>query len=657
MSITNTNTVAKVAAVVAGLGLVAMSFASFAPAKAATTADLNAQLQALLAQVASLQAQLGQSQGASVTFSRDLTIGSTGADVTALQNWLISKGESIPAGATGFFGSQTQAAVAAWQAANGITPAAGFFGPITRAKVNAMGGSSMSGGTSTGGVSLSGGEASLTKYKFVAENGILREGDTKALVATAQFDVKDGDADVQRVDFEVQASNNSLETKPWKYIKTVTLWDGSKKLASVDASTQDAWDDTAADSDHTASAAKFYKISLTGFHDVVKEGDTANLTISVDGQANIDAANDAQTFVTDIPTNGIRAMDSAGINQYTGAVGDTVTLDISAAQNGKLTISEDSSDPDAGTLVADTDNTSSDYTILVFKAKNTQNVDTKITDLTFTIATGTHNTTTMVRRATLSIDGHSYTGDINTAGNIAFTDMSAIVPANDSLTGTLKVSLYSDSTVTYSSDSLTASLSHSDVTAESASTGDSVSTSDITGTASGNTQSIVVSGGITVAGSSMTAAQTYNSTTPTSSYGTFTLKYTVTAVGDDVYVPKTIDTTANTSGHTASTTNAGAVIDTAMSASTTDSVVTTSLSTTASSDNTYFYVVHAGDTETFTATVVVNPLGLSSALTNFQVGLDKVKFSTTDANLNSLQTLDVDQTDSQFHTDTLTIAG
>ncbi|PJA94334.1 hypothetical protein CO131_01945, partial [Candidatus Kaiserbacteria bacterium CG_4_9_14_3_um_filter_50_16] len=51
----------------------------------------------------------------SCSFSRSLTIGSTGADVTCLQNALIAGGFSIPAGATGYFGTQTRAAVASWQ--------------------------------------------------------------------------------------------------------------------------------------------------------------------------------------------------------------------------------------------------------------------------------------------------------------------------------------------------------------------------------------------------------------------------------------------------------------------------------------------------------------------------------------------------------------
>lgn len=49
------------------------------------------------------------------TFTRALGIGSKGSDVTTLQNWLLSKGYSIPAGATGYYGQQTVNAVLAYQ--------------------------------------------------------------------------------------------------------------------------------------------------------------------------------------------------------------------------------------------------------------------------------------------------------------------------------------------------------------------------------------------------------------------------------------------------------------------------------------------------------------------------------------------------------------
>ena len=107
------------------------------PAQALSIADLMAQISALQAKIAELKGT--STVGANIsTFARNLYTGISGADVTALQSWLISHGYSIPAGATGFFGAQTRAAISAFQLASGISPAVGFFGPITRAKVNSM---------------------------------------------------------------------------------------------------------------------------------------------------------------------------------------------------------------------------------------------------------------------------------------------------------------------------------------------------------------------------------------------------------------------------------------------------------------------------------------------------------------------------------------
>ncbi len=68
-------------------------------------------------------------------YTRDLTIGDTGADVTALQQFLLADGMSIPARATGYFGAQTRSALVVFQKANGISPSTGYFGPLTRAFV------------------------------------------------------------------------------------------------------------------------------------------------------------------------------------------------------------------------------------------------------------------------------------------------------------------------------------------------------------------------------------------------------------------------------------------------------------------------------------------------------------------------------------------
>lgn len=65
--------------------------------------------------------------------ARDLYFGTTGEDVRALQTLLINNGYEIPAGATGSFFIQTKKALVAYQRDNGIYPAVGYMGPVTRA--------------------------------------------------------------------------------------------------------------------------------------------------------------------------------------------------------------------------------------------------------------------------------------------------------------------------------------------------------------------------------------------------------------------------------------------------------------------------------------------------------------------------------------------
>ncbi len=116
-------------------------------AQAQSVEALQAQISSLLAQITALQAQLGASTGGSMsyTFTRDLTVGSTGDDVKALQQFLNSHGAQVAASGAGspgsestYFGALTKAAVAKWQAAQNISPTAGYFGPKTRAAVNSM---------------------------------------------------------------------------------------------------------------------------------------------------------------------------------------------------------------------------------------------------------------------------------------------------------------------------------------------------------------------------------------------------------------------------------------------------------------------------------------------------------------------------------------
>lgn len=95
------------------------------------------------ARIAGVDVQPEQSIASSTVFVRDLELGDTGSDVRALQQYLNTHGYLLanygpgsPGNETNVFGFATQYQLEQLQIANGITPAAGYFGPKTRAFIN-----------------------------------------------------------------------------------------------------------------------------------------------------------------------------------------------------------------------------------------------------------------------------------------------------------------------------------------------------------------------------------------------------------------------------------------------------------------------------------------------------------------------------------------
>jgi hypothetical protein len=82
------------------------------------------------------------SADAAMTWSRSLKLGSRGADVKSLQQFLnmcadtkvSMSGAGSPGMESTYFGPATKAAVMKWQMARGVNPASGLFGPLSRAK-------------------------------------------------------------------------------------------------------------------------------------------------------------------------------------------------------------------------------------------------------------------------------------------------------------------------------------------------------------------------------------------------------------------------------------------------------------------------------------------------------------------------------------------
>jgi len=86
------------------------------------------------------------STGGKLSQAGNLTVGSVGEDVRTLQKFLNDKGFTVansgpgsPGNETTRFGLLTKAALAKFQASVGISPASGFFGPITRAYLASIG--------------------------------------------------------------------------------------------------------------------------------------------------------------------------------------------------------------------------------------------------------------------------------------------------------------------------------------------------------------------------------------------------------------------------------------------------------------------------------------------------------------------------------------
>jgi len=145
--------------ITATVALTAVALIAPVSAGAVTIADLQAQISALMAQLQALQGGQTTTTGTipaacvGVTFSRNLTVGSTGSDVKCLQAILNANGYTVAttgAGSPGhestYFGSKTLAAVQKWQDAK-FGYHAKQIGPSSRSTLNAW----LAGGTTTGG--------------------------------------------------------------------------------------------------------------------------------------------------------------------------------------------------------------------------------------------------------------------------------------------------------------------------------------------------------------------------------------------------------------------------------------------------------------------------------------------------------------------------
>jgi hypothetical protein len=608
MSIAQTNTIAKVAAVIAGLGLVAMTFVAAAPAKAADA-----------------------------MFNMNLTVGSSGADVSALQTWLIAGGYSIPAGATGYFGMQTKAAVAAYQTAKGISPAAGYFGPLTRASVNAGGsvGAGNGSGTGTVGVGQLKGAGRLTNVTEAGDiESDLDEGDSGVKIVGVEAEAKDGDVALQRLDVEFDfngASSNQLK----KYVSSVSVWLGSKKLATMDADE--------ADKDGDISTLRFNNLG-----GVIKEGDTSSVYVAVDTIDSVDSSEDGDTVTVTIPEDGLRAVSADGVSET--YVDNDIDEDftVSSVDNGELTITESSDNPDDTSVKVEDDTTTDDVTLLEVNLK-AKKQDVTINDLPIHLTT-THNVGDTVQTLKLMKGSKVLkTKTVNTAATgayVVFNDLSSEdISKDDTETYTVVATIKKVGTGTFvTGDTITASTSG--VTGYNWDTEDEEGDdASINGSAVGGTVTLQTTG-ITVVKGTVTTDKSIGTTVGSSDTTQYGIGFKVTADDDDLYIDRTIarSATALTTDLTwATTTSSGGngVIAPSYTAT------TLTAADTDNGDATGYYKVPAGTTRTFTlnVTLTASSTGFTGVrLTGINYGTTTAMGNTYTSDLDTFKTADVSMT-------------
>jgi peptidoglycan hydrolase-like protein with peptidoglycan-binding domain len=595
MNIAAKNTASKL---FVALVAVAMLFTVAAPAKAATVEELQAQIAALMAQISGLSGG-SSAPTAGCTFTRALTTGSEGADVTCLQNYLIGGGFGISAGATGYFGSQTASAVASWQAANGVTPAAGYFGPVSQAKYNAL----VASNPSTPGTDDSDdndssdlqGEADLDSAEISsADDDQVEEGAEDAEIAEFKVEFKDGDAEISRLD--VSISSTSVDS--WDVLEEVSLWVDGDEVARMNADDKDDY------LDEDRGTLRF-----SGLDIVANEDEELTIVIAATIQNNIDSE-DMGDFNVSVDT--IRFFDADGVattDDSTGdlgsPVGETVEFTIEEAGfEDEILVKTSSEDPDATTLKVEDDSKSDWLTVFMFDLDTDDSInDIELDSVQVTLdLSAAYNT--VVDDAELVIDGTTiddFTVGSTTAATTTLTfdvDGDVTIDAGDRVGAELKLRFKS---LAVEGTTVKASIAGTPAGAVSGEGADDV---DSTGGATGDTHTLRSAGLDVTLKSDSSSVTTADGNT--NDYATYTLVLEVSAFDQDVF----LSTNPATSTAWSLTDGAGNTV----SAGTSTVVLTSS-----ADEESGFFRIDEGSTETVTIKVTYVP-GVTNTAARLQLG-------------------------------------
>lgn len=494
-----------------------------------------------------------------------LKMGMSSSQVMELQKTLNAGGflvSTTGAGSPGmesmYFGAKTKAAVMAFQSAKGLG-ADGVVGINTGTALSAMTGGSVSypagcssttGYSSTTGVkcdstgntgstgstgSLSGTDGTIDSVKMISSYNNEEIGEGENDVKVAGFEVQasnEGDIALRslRVEFNTYAGSGS--TRISDYMTGVSVWAGSTKVGSADAS------------DFNKDSSGVYSKTITLSDAVIRADKKVTYYVTADAVNNFDSTDIATSPDWNLDINSIRFEDGSGVVSSDATTGDLPMIDIgldfvsfATSADTELKISKSSDNPVAGIVIVDDNSETQDVVLLKGKLRLDGTSDVNIDEIpvTFSVAGG-DNLSSIANSLILVIDGQEYSENSATVSGgatstITFDDLDFDLNAGDSvdyevradINGTNDFNSGSTITASITSDNRSAMVVENE-------NGDSVSDSDKTGTSVGEAQEFRSEG------ISVTLVSTDESVNADGTLGTYTIKFKVAAVGDDAYV-------------------------------------------------------------------------------------------------------------------------
>ena len=294
-------------------------------------------------------------------FTRNLYIGSRGNDVMMLQKVLNLDADTRVAASgvgsagmeTQYFGELTRQAVAKFQAKHGISPAAGYFYPLTRAEMNKMVVGSGSDDDDDNDSDVEGDTLEVSEGDDI-DNATVFAGQIHVPTTSVELEAGDDDVMIESITVEITGSARSD-------VDSVSVWHNGVIL-----------DTDSVDSDDEAV------LDLDGFE--VEEGEMEELTFSVTMESSV--SKDGLTFqvevveietdsdVDGLPVDGARHEVNDTANQL-----NTYTMDIDT-QNSNVQVGDE--DELIATINFENDNADSeDDSIYVkqFAIENTGDAD------------------------------------------------------------------------------------------------------------------------------------------------------------------------------------------------------------------------------------------------------------------------------------------